>query len=139
MTPKEVIRIVFRSNDNVLNEYLKDLSDADLLVRPVPGANTIAWQLGHMIAGEAGLSKYIPGVIAPELPPGFAERYTAEMSKSDSTAGYLTKAEYLELYRKVRAQSLKNLDALPEADLDKPTEGRMAAFAPNVTAILLLD
>jgi hypothetical protein len=138
MTPKEVIRIVFRFNDNVVNEHLKDLSDADLLVRPASGANTIAWQLGHLISAEASLSKYIPGATAAELPPGFGERYTAEASKSDSAAGYLTKAEYLDLYKKMRANTLKSLDALPEADLDKPTEGRMAPFAPNVTAMFLL-
>ena len=32
-----------------------DLSDADLLVRPAPSANHIAWQLGHLIASERNL------------------------------------------------------------------------------------
>ena len=31
---------------------VSDLSDADLLVRPVPQANHIAWQLGHLILQE---------------------------------------------------------------------------------------
>src|SRR5207247_8530486 len=114
MTPKDGIRNGFRFNDFVLNDYLKDLSDDDLLVRPVPTANHIAWQLGHLINAEAGLSKYIPGTTSAELPPGFGEKYTAETSKVDSTSGFLTKAAYLDLYQKVRAQSLKNLDVLPE-------------------------
>jgi hypothetical protein len=138
MGPKDVIRIVFRFNDNVLNDYLKDLSDADLLLRPVPGANHIAWQLGHLISAEAGLSKYIPGATSFELPAGFAEKYTKETSKSDATTGFLTKAEYLDLYRKARAHSMKNLDTIPDADLDKPIDGRIAAIAPNVAAMLAL-
>ena len=48
MNAKDVIRGLFGMNDFVLNEYLKDMSDTDLLIRPVPGANHIAWQLGHL-------------------------------------------------------------------------------------------
>ena len=36
----------------VINNSLGDLSDADLLVRPVEGANHIAWQIGHLIVAE---------------------------------------------------------------------------------------
>ena len=32
--------------------YVQDLADADLLLRPVPGINHIAWQLGHLITGS---------------------------------------------------------------------------------------
>ena len=32
--------------------YVQDLADADLLLRPVPGMNHIAWQLGHLITGS---------------------------------------------------------------------------------------
>ena len=133
MNAKDVIRNLFRMNDNVLNDYLKDLSDADLLIRVVPGANHIAWQLGHLIKSEAGLNKYIPSAAPFELLPGFAETYTAETSKTDQEIGYLTKAEYLDLYKKVRAHSLKNLDSVPDADLDKPVArpaGRSTGLDP---------
>ena len=33
----------------VMSSYLKDLTDDDLLVRPVEGAHNAAWQLGHLI------------------------------------------------------------------------------------------
>jgi hypothetical protein len=138
MTAKDVIRNLFRFSDNVLNDYLKDLGDADLLIRVVPGANHIAWQLGHLIKSEAGLGKYIPGTPEFALPAGFGETYTAETSKTDQEIGYLTKAEYLDLYKKVRAHSVKNLDAYPEADLDKPIEGRISAIAPTVGAMFAL-
>src|SRR5262249_14010840 len=70
MTAKDVIRGLFATNDFVLNEYLKDIVDADLLIRPVPNANHAAWQLGHLIKSEAQLLKLIPGVPLPELPAG---------------------------------------------------------------------
>jgi len=34
----------------ITQAYLGDFTDADLLVRSVPGSNHAAWQLGHTIA-----------------------------------------------------------------------------------------
>jgi hypothetical protein len=138
MTAKDVIRGLFASNDFVLNEYLKDVSDTDLLTRPVAGANHVAWQLGHLINSEAQLLKNIPGAVLPELPAGWKERYTAETSKLDQSAGFLTKSEYLALYKRIRANSLKALEAYPDADLDKRTEGRLSQIAPTHGAVFVL-
>lgn len=33
----------------ITGTYLDDLTDGDLLIRPVPGMNHVAWQLGHLI------------------------------------------------------------------------------------------
>src|SRR5262245_36030244 len=138
MSPKDIIRRLFRSNDHIVNEYLKDFSDAELLVRPVPGANHIAWQLGHLINAEVMLLRMIPGTTSAELPAGWAELYTPDRSHSDATSGYLTKAEYLDVFKRVRANSVKALEEFPEADLDKPSEGRLAAMFPKLADIFML-
>ena len=52
MNAKDVLRLDLKANHAILTNYLSDLSDADLLVRPAPGANHIAWQLGHLIVAE---------------------------------------------------------------------------------------
>ena len=50
------------------------LSDADLLVRPAPSANHIAWQLGHLVLAEPFLIRTeLPDAAYPELPAGFAD------------------------------------------------------------------
>src|SRR5678816_3939499 len=61
MNAKDAIKYALESTHNMVTMYLGDLSDADLLVRPAPGANHIAWQLGQLIAAEAGyfLSKAV--------------------------------------------------------------------------------
>lgn len=138
MTTKDAIKAVFNGNFHVLNEYLKDISDADLLVRPVPGANHAAWQLGHLIAAEIMLLSQIPGGTQLELPPGFAERHSKETAALEPPKGFLTKAEYLAHWKKVREQTFAKLDQLPDADLDKPTTGRMAPFAPTWGHLFLL-
>ena len=71
MTGKDAIKYALRSTHGMVGMYLGDLSDADLLVRPVPGANHIAWQLGHLIVAEQHLlAAYLPGAQWPTLPAG---------------------------------------------------------------------
>ena len=73
-----------------------------------------------------------------DLPAGWAAQYSKEASHKDPASGYLTKAQYLDLYTNARANSLKNLDSYPEANLDKRTEGSMAEFAPTLGAMFAL-
>ena len=138
MTAKDAIKRVFDSNFSILEKYVSDLSDADLLVRPVPGANHVAWQLGHLIASEIGMLSSIPGGASLELPPGFAERHGKETAGVEPPKGFLTKDEYLSIFKKVRAQTFAKLDKLPDADLDKPNTGRMAQLCPKIGDLFLL-
>ena len=120
--------------------YLADLSDADLLVRPVPGANHIAWQLGHLIGAEVELLQAICRArSAPELPAGFAgAARQGDRRRAIRPKGFLTKAEYLDLFNKVREATLAALDKLSDADLDKPTTGDDGQVRPDLGALLLL-
>jgi uncharacterized damage-inducible protein DinB len=139
MKGTDVIQTALNGTKNILEMYVSDLSDADLLVRPVPRANTIAWQLGHLIAGEAHLVRQgIPDAVFPELPAGFDEAYGKEGAAADKPKGLLTKAQYLELFNKCRAATLAAVAKLSDADLDKPTQGSMAKFAPRVGDLLFL-
>lgn len=131
MNAKDAIRSLVRMNDYVIRAYLADLSDADLLQRPVPAAHHIAWQLGHLIKAEQDLLQALPGVSGISLPAGWAEQYTKETGAKEPPTGFATKAQYLELYQQSRANFLKVLDNYPDADLDKPVEGPLKDFAPT--------
>jgi uncharacterized damage-inducible protein DinB len=140
MTGKDAIKYALRSTHGMVGMYLSDLSDADLLVRPVPGANHIAWQLGHLIVAEPHiLAALVPGAQWPTLPAGFAEKHTKETSRLDAAGGFFKKNEYLSLYGQVREAAIAALEKLSDADLDRPTTGDMAKFAPNVGAMFLLN
>ena len=67
------------------------------------------------------VSGNLPGAAYPELPAGFAERHTKETAAKDT--GFGTKAEYLNLFNKVRQATIDALAKLSDADLDKPTSG----------------
>jgi hypothetical protein len=138
MTSRDAIRTALTSTQNLLKWYVSDLSDTDLLVRPVPQANHIAWQIGHLISSECMMGKMVPGVAYPELPGGWDERHGKTTAAVEPPAGFATKAAYLDLFDKVRAATLAALEKLSETDLDRPTQGSMAKFAPTIGALLLL-
>jgi hypothetical protein len=139
MKATQILDTALNSTQFLTTQYLSDLSDADLLVRPVPGANHIAWQLGHLIASEVNLVRsQLPDATYPELPAGFAEQHKQEMATQESTKGFLTKQKYLDLFNRVREATKSVVGKLSDADLDRPSTGNMAQFAPTLGAFLLL-
>jgi hypothetical protein len=67
------------------NSYLDDLTDADLLVRPIPGTNHIAWQLGHAIQAEHEMLQGVSPGAMPKLPAGFKETIPRIFSRRANT------------------------------------------------------
>jgi uncharacterized damage-inducible protein DinB len=121
----------------ITRAYVEDLADAELLVRSVPGANHMAWQLGHMI-GATGYFLAAIGRETPALPEGFAEAHCPETAASDDPAAFATKAQYLALMDQAKAASLAAVEATPEADFDKPGPESMRDYAPTIGAVLML-
>jgi hypothetical protein len=140
MNAKDAIRTALQATHGMLNSYVSDLSDADLLVRPVPAANHIAWQFGHLISCEVDtLGPILPGLAPVKLPPGFKEQHDEAMAAIDPPKGFLKKAEYLNLFNQAREATIAAVNKLNDADLDKPTSGSMAKFAPTLGALLLMQ
>jgi hypothetical protein len=123
----------------VTNMYLSDFSDADMQVRPVPGANHAAWQMGHVIVGDVVLIReQLPDAVYPELPPGFIERHGTAGAAQEGPEGFLGKDEYVALFDRVRSATIAALEGLSEADLDRPTTGQLSQFAPTLGQLFLL-
>ena len=133
MIPKDVIKNTIDMAHRILTTYLSDLSDEDLMVRAVPGANHISWQLGHLIASENKMMSDA-GFDMPKLPDGFAEAYTKETSTSDDRAKFHSKEQYLKWLDEQRTGTLALLDKTSESDMGKATPEAMHAYAPTVSA-----
>ena len=79
----QAIQAALKSTAGLPGWYLSDLSEADILVRPVPGADHIAWQFGHLIDSEPHLVKMVlPDAKFPQMPPGFSEKHNKEAPKT---------------------------------------------------------
>lgn len=137
MNAKDVIEYNSGMAQQVVQGYLGDLSDSDLMMRPVPGMNHIAWQLGHLINSEHEALGAV-GARMPALPADFAARHTTEAASSDDPAKFYKKAEYLELMGKVRAAGLAALKGLPEHDLGNPGPEKMRDYCPTVGSVFAL-
>ncbi|MDX1945090.1 MAG: DinB family protein [Pirellulaceae bacterium] len=138
MNSKQAIQASMDMSLMVFNTYLSDLSDADLMVRPGPGCNHTAWQLGHLIAAEVALLNDVCPGAGAQLPAGFAEKHAKDKAGSDDAGQFHTKQEYLDLFAKVRAATLAALAALPEARLDEPGPERFRQMFPTVGQMLVL-
>ncbi|MFN0051059.1 MAG: DinB family protein [Planctomycetales bacterium] len=139
MNARDAIRLGLNQANMISQAYLGDLTDAELLMRPVHGTNHIAWQLGHLLVAEHDMVEAVcPGVM-PALPAGFSEKYTVETSKFDSAGAFHSKATYQSVYEQQRAGTLKALEKLSDADLDKPGPEKFKEYAPTVGDILTLQ
>jgi hypothetical protein len=138
MQAKDALKIGLTSTQNLVVWYIGDLTDQELTVRPVPNANNIAWQMGHLIEGEVGLGSDLPGAAYPELPSSIKGQYDKKTASGAPAGGYLTKSQYLELFNKMRAATIANVDKLKDADLDRPNTGGMAKYAPLYADLIVL-
>jgi hypothetical protein len=138
-TATNLIKASLETAAFAVDGYLQDLSDEDLLIRPVENANHIAYQLGHLIASENMMvSAVCPGSM-PDLPEGFAEAHTKETSKSDDPGQFRTKAEYLQLMREQRAGTLAAVEKVSDEILDQPSPEPFREYAPTVGSIFALQ
>lgn len=131
MNARDAIKNAINTGHMICSSYLQDLSDADLLVRPVEGANHIAWQLGHLISSENHMIELVCPGSMPALPDGFAEKYTSETSKLDD-GPFENKADYLQLCEEQRSGTFSALEKLSDDDLDKPAPESLHQIAKTV-------
>lgn len=120
----------------VVQGYIGDLTDEDLMRRPVPNANHIAWQLGHLIESENSLNNMVCPDCMPALPEGFAEKHSKEAAASDDASAFCTKDEYLKLMEEQRAGTLALLDKLSDEELEKPAPEPIQKFGETVGAVI---
>ncbi len=131
MNVKDVIRGSFGRSQMVMTMLLSDLSDADILQRPAPGANHIAWQLGHLIGSFKFFGETIKVGSMPELPEGFAEQHSKETAGDDDPAGFLSKDQYVTLLDEQRAALLQLMSELDDEELATDSPEDVRPYAPQ--------
>jgi hypothetical protein len=138
MNTQQAICATLNTSSMVLSRYLDDLSDADLMTRPGPSCNHLAWQLGHLIASQIQLLESVAPASCLELPAGFAEKHSKATTSDDKPTNFCTKQEYLDLFEKVHAATVAAIDNLSDADLDQPAPENFRSMFPTVGHIVIL-
>ncbi len=124
-------------NLEMLKMTIADMSDDELLVRPVESANHANWQIGHLIQSERGMIAGA-GADMPELPEGFGDRYSMKANASDGATHFDGKDLLLKHFAAVREGTIAFARSRTDADLDKPAPERMQRMAPTVADLLTL-
>jgi hypothetical protein len=132
MNAKDALRSTTNLCSMVLMSYVSDLDDADLMRRPGEGCNHLAWQLGHLISSEVHLLQGVAPGQGIELPDGFAAAHSKDNCSNDNPAGFRSKAEYVELFNRVRTATLAALEGYAEADFDNPGPEQFRNFCPTM-------
>ena len=138
MNTQDAIQAAFATTDMVLTSYVSDMSDAEIMSRPAPGCNHIAWQLGHLISSEGNLLNMIKPGSAIDLPEGFAEKHSKETTGSDDASQFCSLAEYTELYKKARANSIAKISELTDAEMDAEAPEAFRSMCPTMGAVAIL-
>ncbi len=133
----QLMAMSMKASEGLLQMLVGDFSDSELFVRPTPGANHVAWQIGNIILGDPFLVKsVVPNAVYPEFPAGFADLHGKKGATLDQDAGFLTKAGYLKLLGEVRAASVLAIAQMTDADLDKPSPEGMSFAGPTIASVL---
>ena len=137
MTWNELQADFLKRMGEMLKMHLADLSDADLMQRPCSGSNSANWQIGHLIVSETFFVGACGGN-APELPAGFADRYTKETQKLDDPSQFAKKDELIKLFERVRGAMVEVARTIKPDQLDQPAPERIRSFCPTAGHVLLL-
>jgi hypothetical protein len=117
MKAHQVLLEALSTSRFVMSSYLGDLTDDDLLVRPVDGAHNAAWQLGHLICSEAHMIEGIRPQAQKLVSADFARRHDKSRAFEPAELWAVSKSEYLSLMELVRSATLNLLEELSEEEL----------------------
>ena len=138
MNGKEAVRSSMDLSNHVLDAYIADLSESEMMERPGAGCNHLTWQLGHLIASQADILNALAAGSAPDLPAGFREKYTKTTAGGNDPSAFHSKAELVDLLAKQRAAARAELEKLKDEDFDKPAPEAFRRMFPTAGHLWLL-
>ncbi len=93
MTNSELLAAHLKGDLGMLTWHLADFSEADMIVRPCPGANHANWQVGHLLGSTGRLLAMVDSSFVTPVPAALGEKYTKESSKADDPKQFATLEE----------------------------------------------
>lgn len=137
MSQQQTILAILERGRGMLRGHLADFTEADFLVRPVPTANHVAWQLSHLLKGfPAMLSAF--GADGKFTVPAKAAAVTKETAKVDDAAAFPTKDELIDGNEAAIGILIEAVKGMTDADLDQPSPEYFHRFATTLGQLALM-
>ena len=118
-TPTEAIAYSLSVSKFMTHRFIDDLKPAEFEHQPCPGANCVAWILGHLTLTDRRSLAWLDATDLPPLPAGFEERFKTTRTTAGEQKGYGEPAELVRLFDAHRDQLIA---AVPTADPAKFAE-----------------
>ena len=139
MSIKATVQHTLGVSDMVMDKYLGDLPAEAFFVRPVAGMNHLAWQIGHLISVERKMVEEAKPGSSPELPAEFDSKHAMDKHASDNAADFLTKDEYLSLWKAQRSATHGALNSMTDEQLEAPAPSeKTRQMCPTVATMFSL-
>lgn len=138
MLAVDVLAATLKTTNMVLTSYVSDLSDEELMVRPAPGCNHLAWQLGHLIASHVALLESVCPGKAIVLPEGFEQAHAKETAGVDDASKFFTKDQYIDLIRQHEDATIAAWSEMSGEQLDGPAPEHFRQMFPTVGHVCVL-
>lgn len=136
MTIAQQIQGALAAPEMIVNAYLEDLTDEDLMLRPAPGMNHLNWQIGHLLEATYNMVEAVSPGSMPELPAGLSEKYSRDQVENDDPTTFLTKAELMEIKEQQKQAISALLDKISDEELMQPAPEKWQMLGPTVGTIL---
>jgi DinB superfamily len=120
----------------MIDMFLKDFSDTDMLFRPAKTANHAIWQMGHLANSVRGMVTGCDPSVA--FPFEDDTRFGKSKASIDDPAFFPNKAELVGRFDQAMDTAAAWVAKLSDAELAKPSPQRMQAFAPTVANVAIL-
>ena len=134
MTPKTSIIHSIVTARNMTDGLLEGVAYRDWLRQPVPTGQHVLWIVGHLArADDWGL---IALGLKSRLLDDIAEFFARGRPVTSDPQDYPAPEAVHEVYRASHQRFMDRLDVISDADLDRPTCGAIARFAPNLGTLL---
>jgi hypothetical protein len=132
MTTIELGADILQRDSQTLLMHMSDFTDAEMFVRPCPGANHATWQLGHLIVAESNIVNGCwPGAV-PSLPAEFAAKFAKANAGIDSPSAFVSKDQLIQAFTAARGSTIAWVKTLKEEDLAKAISGSIAQWVPSI-------
>ena len=120
----------------LVDMFLKDFSDADMLFRPAKTANHAVWQIGHLTNSTRNMVIACDPNVAFEFDDD--TRFGKSKASIDDPAFFPNKTEVLSKFNQAMDTAAAWVANLTDADFAKPAPERMQQFAPTLGNVAIL-
>jgi len=139
MSPLETIISQICTARGYTKSLLEDLSEADWFRQPQEGVTHLAWQVGHLTAGEYSLTmvriRGRTGEDAELISDRFLEQFGRGSAPDPDPGKYPPPAEILRVFDGVHEQFLEESKGFSEQLLAEPTDPPHPMFSTKLGAV----